>query len=168
MPRFLNQRRRGDGLALFLLASQLIQNYQHLPIVTLSSIVGQILIFLKMLPFLPWRRERSVCVSLYKVLTEGDYSKILISQIEHADDWHLYYNMVSFMNKSKSLETKFGTVRYILLLLLFTVSTGLAYLGLNYCLLELTQDESYIHRCAVGFSGRSPLSLIGQIGRAHV
>jgi len=145
--------RRTPSLGLMLLLAELYQaSTRHgLPPVTLAAIVGQIVVYLRLVP-LPWFSSEA-CLSAYKILHYNDYWKLLIAQIEHGDDWHLYYNMVSFMWKGKSLETRMGPTKFALLLLLFTGATGVTYVGLNYALMEYFQDESYMYRCAVGFSG---------------
>lgn len=128
---------------------------------SMSKIIGQLWIYMKMIPFLPWiYNTPSACVTLYKIAFEKDYIKIVTSQIEHISDWHLYYSMISFMNKGRSLEHKFGTIKYTLLLILFTCFTGLAYVGLSLALLLLTKDPSFIFECSAGFSGKKFYSLL--------
>jgi len=123
--------------------------------VTLASIVGQILIYFRAIPQF-WSRDLAKsCLSANKILYSGDYAKLFVSQVEHANDggWHLYYNMISFLVKGKHLERTMGSAKYFIMLILFTGLTGLSYVGLNYTLSELLQDDSYMNRCAVGFSG---------------
>jgi rhomboid domain-containing protein 1 len=75
--------------------SQLFQEYNQrgLPPITLSAILGQILVYFRAVP-LPWNPYISdSCLSANKIIHYKEYSKILISQIEHGDDWHLYYNV---------------------------------------------------------------------------
>jgi rhomboid domain-containing protein 1 len=57
------------------------------------------------------------------------------------------------MLKGKHLENKLGSSKFVLLLGLFTVSTGITYVGLNYLIGEVLEDSAYLNRCAVGFSG---------------
>ena len=55
----------------------------------------------------PWHRY-DACISVFTVLRQGDYKRILISTFEHADEWHLYYNMVSFLWKGMRLEQRWA------------------------------------------------------------
>lgn len=76
-----------------------------------------------------------------------------MSPLEHNDDWHLYYNMVSFLWKGRELESRMGSIRYFTVLISFIVLTSCCYLGLNLFFFKLTHDEWHLKSCAVGFSG---------------
>ena len=87
-----------------------------------------------------------------KAWFKRDYKRIIFSAFEHGDDWHLYYNMVSFMWKGRELEERVGALRFILILVTFTITTSLGYMGLNCLLATVLDDWSYMRSCAVGFS----------------
>lgn len=82
-----------------------------------------------------------------------DWRRLLLSPLHHADDWHLYFNMVSFLWKGRRLEQRLGGPWFLYLLSVFSLLTGLVYLVLEALLTELMQDQSYSMECAVGFSG---------------
>jgi len=151
----MQRQRRGQtqlGIGVMMLASQLLNvGLDRIPPVTLATIVGQAALFLNLLKP-PWRR-RDACISVLTVLRQGDYKRILISTLEHADEWHLYYNMVSFLWKGMRLEQRFGSRKFAVLLAVFSVSCSLVYLALAKSAAELFQDDSYARQCAIGFSG---------------
>lgn len=82
-----------------------------------------------------------------------DWRRLLLSPLHHVDDWHLYFNMASFLMKGIRLEQRLGGAWFLYLLSVFSLLTGLVYLGLEALLTELTEDQSYSMACAVGFSG---------------
>lgn len=82
-----------------------------------------------------------------------EWRRLLLSPLHHADDFHLYFNMVSFLWKGIRLERRLGGAWFLYLLSVFSVVTGVVYLLLETLLTELTQDQSYSMECAVGFSG---------------
>lgn len=82
-----------------------------------------------------------------------EWRRLLLSPLHHADDFHLYFNMVSFLWKGIRLERRLGGAWFLYLLSVFSVVTGVVYLVLETLLAELTQDQSYNMECAVGFSG---------------
>lgn len=49
-----------------------------------------------------------VCISGEVILHQRKYKHLVLSAIEHADDMHLYYNMVSFLIKGRTLEQRWG------------------------------------------------------------
>lgn len=82
-----------------------------------------------------------------------EWRRLLLSPVHHADDFHLYFNMVSFLWKGIRLERRLGGAWFLYLLSVFSVLSGVVYLVLETLLAELTQDQSYSMQCAVGFSG---------------
>ena len=71
----------------------------------------------------------------------------------HLDEWHLYFNMVSFMWKGKQLEPHFGSRYYAYFLSVFAVLTSIVMVGLAMVAEVVLQDSSYVWQCAAGFSG---------------
>jgi len=95
----------------------------------------------------------TVCLSAQAVLRWREYERLVLSSLEHADDTHLYYNMLSFIVKGKSLEQRFGSPYFAYLLCIFTVLTSAIYVVLQVLLTEFTNDYQYYKTCAIGFSG---------------
>lgn len=95
----------------------------------------------------------TVCLSAQAVLKWREYERLILSSLEHADDTHLYYNMLSFLVKGKSLEQRFGSPYFAYLLCVFTVLTSAIYVALQVVLTELTNDLQFYKTCAIGFSG---------------
>ncbi|XP_041653674.1 rhomboid-related protein 4 [Cheilinus undulatus] len=145
----MRNRQRGSHLGLLLLASQLFQvGLDNIPPVTLA-VLG-LNAYLYLFPAAPLMKA---CISVQQAYWYSDWRRLLLSPLHHADDWHLYFNMVSFLWKGIKLERRLGGAWFLYLLSVFSLLTGLVYLILEATLTELTQDQSYSMTCAVGFSG---------------
>lgn len=145
----MRSRHRRSHLGLLLLASQLFQvGLDNIPPVTLA-VLG-LNVYLYLFPAAPLMQA---CVSVQQAYWFNDWRRLLLSPLHHADDLHLYFNMVSFVWKGIRLERQLGGAWFTYLLLVFSLLTGLVYLLLEAVLTELTQDQSYSMACAVGFSG---------------
>ncbi|XP_034723590.1 rhomboid-related protein 4 isoform X3 [Etheostoma cragini] len=145
----MRNRQRGSHLGLMLLASQLfLMGLDNIPPVTLA-VLG-LNVYLYLFPAAPLMQA---CVSVQQAYWFKDWRRLLLSPLHHADDWHLYFNMVSFLWKGTKLERRLGGPWFLYLLAVFSLLTGVVYLLLEAGLTELTQDQSYSMACAVGFSG---------------
>lgn len=145
----MRNRQRGSHLGLMLLASQLFQvGLDNIPPVTLA-VLG-LNVYLYLFPAAPLMQA---CVSVQQAYWFKDWRRLLLSPLHHADDWHLYFNMASFLWKGTKLERRLGGPWFLYLLSVFSLLTGVVYLLLEAVLTELTQDQSYSMACAVGFSG---------------
>ncbi|XP_076831961.1 rhomboid-related protein 4 isoform X2 [Brachyhypopomus gauderio] len=145
----MRNRQRGSNLGLLLLASQVFQlGLDNIPPVTLATLGVNVFLFL-----FPAKPLLQTCVSVQQAYWRGDWYRLLLSPFHHADDWHLYFNMVSLLWKGVKLERRLGSPWFAYLLSVFSLLTGLVYLLLEAGLSELTEDPSYSMQCAVGFSG---------------
>ncbi|CAG12735.1 unnamed protein product [Tetraodon nigroviridis] len=145
----MRNRQRGSQLGLLLLASQLFQvGLGNVPPVTLA-VLG-LNVYLYLFPAAPLMQA---CVSVQRAYWFKEWHRLLLSPLHHADDFHLYFNMASFLWKGIRLERRLGGAWFLYLLSVFSVLTGVVYLVLETLLAELTQDQSYSMQCAVGFSG---------------
>ena len=95
----------------------------------------------------------TVCLSAQAVLKWREYERLFLSSFEHGDDIHLYYNMLSFLFKGKTLERHYGSFYYAYLLAVFTIATNAVYVGVAVLLSETLHDRNYYKQCAIGFSG---------------
>ena len=146
------RRRRSHGIGILLLAAQLMQTgLQYIPPVTLGIIALNTAVYLRLFNGLPSIRQ--ACISYVHVWYGRDWKRIVLSPFFHLDDLHLYYNMVSFLWKGMSIETRVGSTAMLYLISVFTVLTSATLLILDYCLSILLNDLSYLHTCAAGFSG---------------
>ncbi|KAM4628176.1 rhomboid-related protein 4 isoform 2-T2 [Polymixia lowei] len=142
-------RQRFSQMGLLLLASQLFQvGLENIPPVTLG-VLG-INVYLYLFPAAPLMQA---CVSVQQTYWHSDWRRLFLSPLHHVDDWHLYFNMASFLWKGIQLERRLGGAWFLYLLSVFSLLIGLVYLALEAGLTELTQDSSYSMECAVGFSG---------------
>ena len=106
----------------------------------------------------PWDRW-DVCISAQNVWRYRDWKRLLLSAVEHADDRHLYYNMISFLSKARSLETRYGSANFALLLAFITTLTSSLYVALGLGCAHVFHDPYYLQVCAIGFSGMYFLNL---------
>ncbi|XP_007894454.1 rhomboid-related protein 4 [Callorhinchus milii] len=145
----MRPRQRGLNLGLILLATEIFRvGIENVPPVTLLTLGLNIFLFLS-----PMKPLLGTCISLHNTWYKQDWSRLFYSPFHHADDWHLYFNMVSMLWKGLKLERKLGSNWFAYMLLVFSVVTGLTYLLLETVLVELTKDSSYTLQCSVGFSG---------------
>ncbi|XP_077421580.1 rhomboid-related protein 4 [Vanacampus margaritifer] len=142
-------RYRSSHFGLLLLASQLYQmGLDNIPPVTLTVLALNAYLFLY--PAAPLMKA---CVSVNQAYRSGEWLRLLLSPFHHADDMHLYFNMVSFVMKGIRLERRMGGVWFAYVLAVFSLLTGVLYLAMEAGLTQLTEDQSYSAACAVGFSG---------------
>nr|XP_009861857.1 rhomboid-related protein 4-like isoform X1 [Ciona intestinalis] len=153
--------RRGMGgrgnMGLMLLLIQLCQaGFDNIPPVTLGTIalnVGVFLGFVHKFLNLPFPHPLQVCAGVAQVWKRRDYWRIVEATFHHGGDWHLYYNMISFLWKGRSLERKIGSKRFLYMIAVFSVLVNYVMLWLNYGAANVFRDGSYINQCAIGFSG---------------
>lgn len=85
------------------------------------------------------------------------WARVLVSSVIHADDWHLYYNMVSYCVKGVQLEFAYGPELYIVLLAFSLFASHLIAVLLSKVMMEVAVSGNYYldsgyDSCAVGFS----------------
>ncbi|KAF1393520.1 hypothetical protein PFLUV_G00016850 [Perca fluviatilis] len=144
---------RSVQLGLLLLVVQLFQEgLGNIPAVTLAVLGFNV--YLYMFPAAP---PIQACVSLQRVFRDKEWRRLFLSPLHHVDDWHLYFNMVSFMWKGMRLEGRLGPAWFLYLLSVFFLLDGLVYLLLQAALTKLIEDSNplvaFRDECAVGFSG---------------
>ncbi|XP_066565837.1 rhomboid-related protein 4 isoform X2 [Amia ocellicauda] len=145
----MRPRQRGINVGLLLLISQIYQvGFNNIPPVTLATLGLNIYLFLA-----PLKNLLNVCISVQHAFTYRDWQRLLFSPFHHADDWHLYFNMVSLLYKGVRLEKRLGSPWFGYIIAVFSLLTGVMYILLEMALSEVTNDPSYKMQCAVGFSG---------------
>jgi rhomboid domain-containing protein 1 len=138
--------------AVFLLLSELLRS-ERLPPITLLFIGLNVTFYLELLEDLAFSLN-TVCLSVSSILEDKQWLRIIFSPFFHVDDWHLYYNMVSFCIKGRSLEKRYGSYYFSVLLLVFSISCSLAYILIEYVAAYfIFKNYSLLNSCAVGFSG---------------
>ncbi|NXA29017.1 RHBL4 protein, partial [Ibidorhyncha struthersii] len=144
------QRRQGRVSAgLLLLLYQISQvGLQNIPSVTLGVLALNIFLFLN-----PVRPLSEVCISVREGFYRKNWQRLLLSPVHHADDWHLYYNMISMLWKGIMLEKKLKSIWFAYIIVVFSVLIGVVYMVLEFMLVKILDDPSYEMNCAVGFSG---------------
>uniref|UniRef100_A0A3P9DFG4 Rhomboid domain containing 1 n=1 Tax=Maylandia zebra TaxID=106582 RepID=A0A3P9DFG4_9CICH len=129
---------RGFQAGLLLLLVQLFQEGPgNIPAITLA-VLGFNVIRLFLLCV-------QACMSLDQVYRNKEWRRLFLSPLHHIDDWHLYFNMASFLWKGIRLERRLGGPWFLYLLSVFFLLTGLVYLLLQALMIN--------RECAVGFSG---------------
>ncbi|XP_065816730.1 rhomboid-related protein 4-like [Labrus bergylta] len=145
---------RSFQLGLLLLIVRLYQEgLTNIPVVTLTFLFFNVYNY--MLPVAPLVQ---VCLNIQYVYTFKEWSRLLLSPLHHLNDWHLYFNMTSFLWKGIWLERRLGGAWFLYMLSVFYVLTGVVHLLLQAWLLEAVVDSKdplmeFIRECAVGFSG---------------
>ncbi|XP_067363693.1 rhomboid-related protein 4-like isoform X2 [Channa argus] len=150
---------RGFQLGLLLLVVQLFQEgLGNIPAVTLAVLGFNV--YLYVFPAAPLMKA---CVSLQLVHRNKEWRRLFLSPLHHVNDWHLYFNMVSFLWKGLRLERHLGAAWFLYLLSVFSLLTGLVYLLLQALMVKLIEDKDALgdfidlpalsSECAVGFSG---------------
>uniref|UniRef100_A0A0K8SJN0 Peptidase S54 rhomboid domain-containing protein n=2 Tax=Lygus hesperus TaxID=30085 RepID=A0A0K8SJN0_LYGHE len=146
------RRQRGLELGVLLLIGEVLNiGYDAIPPVTLVSIIGQALLYIGVIN-VPWEKW-DVCISGKKVLHHHDYKSFFLSNVEHADDMHLYYNMISYLVKGRTLEYKYGSANFALLLAFLSTLTSFFYVAIAYVAAEFLENKHAMSSCAIGFSG---------------
>ena len=147
-----------SNFAIWLLLLEVMHiGLDHIPPVTLAALGTQVAIYLDIFKILGVANQPSLdeaCVSAYHVWYRGDWHRLLLASVFHANDWHLYYNMVSFLSKAITLEQFFGSTWFLCLLGVFGVLVNIVTVGLALLAEAALGDSSYVTQCAVGFSGR--------------
>nr|XP_018915034.1 PREDICTED: rhomboid-related protein 4-like [Bemisia tabaci] len=152
MSRSNRRANRGLEWGVALLLSELYRTgYDVIPPVTLATVVGQILLYIGVIN-VPWTQSE-VCLSAAHVLKGKDYRRLLWSTFEHGDDMHLYYNMISFMVKGRTLEGKYGSANFGFLLAFLCAITSCSYVVLALIGAQIMDDPYIMKSCAIGFSG---------------
>uniref|UniRef100_A0A8C6ZN86 Rhomboid domain containing 1 n=1 Tax=Nothoprocta perdicaria TaxID=30464 RepID=A0A8C6ZN86_NOTPE len=145
----MQRRQRGISAGLLLLFYEISRvGFQNIPPVTLGTLALNIILFLN-----PLGPLSEVCISVNESFYRKNWWRLLLSPIHHADDWHLYFNMVSMLWKGIMLERKLGSAWLAYIIAVFSVLIGVVYMALEYALAELLGDPTYKMICAVGFSG---------------
>ena len=149
----------GGSFGLILLAMQLFSFFRYLSSrnefypVTLVTLGLNILAYFKAGSSHAWPGIRDACISVQGVWFQKEWKRFFLAPIYHGSDFHLYYNMASFMWKAISMERHYGTAYFAYMMAVFTALTNILYLCINYLLAELFDQWSYVQSCAVGFSG---------------
>ena len=143
------RRGRIPELGLLLLGYQLIQNIglTSLPPVTLVSILLQVAIYLNIV------NVPRLCISGNAVALDREYVRLVVPAVRHTHDIHLYYNMVSLAWKGLELERRLGSARFLVTLVLLTLSSSVMYVMLAMAGADVLEDPGLMSQCAIGFSG---------------
>ena len=145
-------RREKPKTAVFYLLTELLRE-DRLPPVTLAVVALNSIIYLELFD-VQFPSLDSVCISAISIIKHKEWLRLFLSPFFHGDDWHLYYNMTSFGLKGRSLEKRYGSAYFAILIVVFSVSCSIVLVILefgSYTLLGRTQDFT---ACAVGFSGK--------------
>ena len=144
------------GIPMLLLAFQLFQAFSSsngfLP-VTFGAVGINVLAFIQpRIGHFRWPKVQEVCVSTDAVWFDSDWKRLVLAAFFHLDEWHIYYNMASFVWKGISLEKDLGSGYFFSLLAIFVVLTNVVYCALQYVAVLFFHDYSYLYSCAAGFS----------------
>lgn len=146
-----DRRNRNYSGVIFLLMQLYNIGSEYIPPITLFLISSQIFIYLDVFNIFP--NPSDGCSSVMSVFFEKHYSKLLFSQFMHADDWHLYYNSVSFVGSAIQIENKINSYVFGSMCFILTILTGIIRIILLYLMFFISGNIDYLYLCSVGFSG---------------
>lgn len=114
---------------LFLSMADRVQEYLHsVPIVTRSllvfNIIIHILIFIFTYPLGP------IAIVPNAILTRGEFYRVITSTYVHSGVLHILMNMSSLIPLGTTLETKFGSLKFLFITLWSTLMCGTIYVFL--------------------------------------
>ncbi|XP_029415835.1 rhomboid-related protein 4 isoform X5 [Nannospalax galili] len=145
----MQRRSRGVNLGLLMLLSQIFHvGINNIPPVTLATLGLNVWFFLN-----PWKPLYHSCLSVEECYQRKDWQRLLLSPFHHADEWHLYFNMVSMLWKGINLERRLGSRWFAYVVTTFSLLTGVVYLLLQFAFAEFMDEPDIKRNCAVGFSG---------------
>lgn len=147
------QRRQGGalGLGVVLLASEVFRTgLGNIPPVTLGFLALNSAIYMRILRIVKHAGE--ACVSFHHVWKLQQWKRLVLASFVHLDDMHLYFNMVSFIWKGRTLERRYGSRKFFIIIMVFAVLSQILLTVLNRMLATLFWNGSYLTSCAAGFS----------------
>ena len=145
------RRQGGLGFGVLLLASEVYRTgLGNIPPVTLGFLAFNCAIYMKILRVVQHVSE--ACVSYKFVWKMKQCRRLLLASFFHIDDMHLYFNMVSFLWKGRTLERKYGSRKFFIIIMVFAIVSQIVMLFINRIFSVLLWDSSYLTSCAAGFS----------------
>jgi rhomboid domain-containing protein 1 len=158
------ERRRLSPL-LIMLGIQIFQHLEkleHKPPVTIGLLACNILPHLYHMNLFDFSLSdiQQNCINPNAILTsllkrhQLQLNRIILPAFMHADDTHLYYNMLSLLWKGINLERRLGSVKFLQLVVFSLLCSHILMVALSYALHELGFDPgiSGFNTCAIGFS----------------
>lgn len=128
-------------------------NFQNLFSPFLLLVATQIILFFGIgPPFLVSETVQDVLISPNSVIYERQYSRLFFGQMEHASDFHLYYNVMSLIWKGYYIERTVGFRRYSAMMIVFILACGLGTVYTNYFIYLVTSKQNYYSDGVIGFS----------------
>lgn len=149
-----NRNNRGMELAIFYLIRFLLEfGITRLPLISLALVASQILLFFGMGPDLIISENyQDVVISPYHVFEKKQWYRLFFGQMEHANDFHLYHNIMSLCWKGYYIERTVGFKKFLAMMITFITACGLGIVYSHYTVYLLTGSESYYHTGVLGFS----------------
>ena len=163
-PGFYRGRHHTAQFFALQLISQIL-NLEEKPPITLALIALQSLLYYSPKTLHKFLRANNIriplqafntkqaCLQPNIVLRQGQWRRILLATITHANDLHLIWNMSSFLSKGVILEPYFGTTGFLLLIIGLGLLSHLLYVGFALLMYRLFGLRKWMNTCVVGFSG---------------
>lgn len=161
-----DRRRRGNGpsplvMSLLLQIFSQLQRSPYRPPVTIALLAANILVHIHPSPyFLVYSLSdvRQNCIhprAIASALSHGSLplNRLVFAGFMHADDVHLYYNMLSLCWKGLQLETAMGSAEFLRLVCFSLLASHSLLVLMAYMLSASAGDAvSGFNTCAIGFS----------------
>ena len=150
--RMIGRRPGGAlGLGVVLLASEVFRTgVSNIPPVTLGFLALNSAIYMRLIRIV--RHVGEACVSYNHIWKLKQWRRILLASFFHLDDMHLYFNMISFLWKGRTLERRYGSRKFFIIIIVFAVLSQILLTILNRLLATMLWNSSYLTSCAAGFS----------------
>lgn len=126
-----------------------IVNYSPPRLILTSN--SQVLLYMRVIK-VPWTNYE-VCINVLAIIEKKDYRRLILAVFEHANDMHLYYNMMSYLIKGKYLEKKYGSKNFAFLLLFMAICSTSMDVLLCYLFSKWLKSPYLMNACGIGFSG---------------
>jgi len=169
-----HRRRRNDNNSApsFLIMSLLYQIFRHLNTLPVKPPATIVLLFLNIYPHLYKYVNvfgyylsdiRGNCLKPSDIIWRYNlygfnyipYNRLFLSAFIHADDTHLYYNMLSLLWKGCNLERQMKTTRFTIFIIFSLIVSHTLMVSMSYVLSEYFHFDGSLsgyNSCAVGFS----------------
>jgi rhomboid domain-containing protein 1 len=142
---------------------QIYNQLERLPVkppVTIALLCANILPFFMDIDLLGYNLSsiNQNCLNPARVVTafvDGDgllLNRLFLSALIHADESHLYYNMMSLTWKGINLEIEMGSAAFLQLVVFSLVVSHCLVVVIAYLLYMYTDFTGTYHTCMVGFS----------------
>jgi rhomboid domain-containing protein 1 len=151
----MRARQNGPDMGMVMLIMQVMRiGFENIGPVTMGLVVVNSVLFYYDLSELGLPSNvYDVCIGAGHIVWGGEYRRLILATLFHANSMHLYYNMSSLLLKGRLLEPVMGTYPFAWLVFMFAMLTSVLMVLASYFLNPWMPQYRMMDTCAVGFSG---------------